>query len=116
MTRQIAGADASGNALNTDATCPSLTASGRCAVYSVRPMICRVWGLVREMACPWGCVPDRWLSGREVQRLLASVADGRVEGPGRDFIAAMNADPGLRDKVHEVLGNPFGEPGDRKFR
>lgn len=42
--------------------CSKLTAQGRCEVYSLRPTICRLYGLVRRMECPHGCVPDRWLS------------------------------------------------------
>ena len=29
----------------------------RCTVYAVRPMICRLWGVTTDMACPWGCQP-----------------------------------------------------------
>lgn len=29
----------------------------RCTVYAVRPMICRLWGVTMNMACPWGCQP-----------------------------------------------------------
>ena len=29
----------------------------RCAVYAVRPMICRLWGVTTDMTCPWGCQP-----------------------------------------------------------
>ncbi|MFH9731789.1 YkgJ family cysteine cluster protein [Streptomyces sp. NPDC017260] len=30
----------------------------RCRVYESRPMICRLWGLVESLACPWGCAPE----------------------------------------------------------
>jgi hypothetical protein len=47
--------------------CPALTMLGRCGVHEVRPMICRLWGIVDNMPCTFGCVPD---GGR------LSVADG----------------------------------------
>jgi Fe-S-cluster containining protein len=51
--------------------CPMLT-NGRCSVYAIRPMICRLWALVEEMACPWGCKPDpRYLTYREGLEFLA---------------------------------------------
>jgi uncharacterized protein len=50
--------------------CPLLTAAGLCSVYDVRPLICRLWGLVPAMACPFGCVPERWLTDEEGHDLL----------------------------------------------
>lgn len=38
--------------------CPALTMFHQCAVYDVRPTICRLWGLVDSMPCPFGCRPD----------------------------------------------------------
>jgi hypothetical protein len=35
-------------------------------------LICRAWGLVKRMSCPFGCVPDRWLSDAEFARLAAT--------------------------------------------
>ncbi len=56
---------------NESLVCPMLDqARGTCTVYPVRPMICRLWGLVRKMACPFGCVPSRWLTDREASHLL----------------------------------------------
>jgi hypothetical protein len=40
------------------ATCSMLTEDRRCSVYDIRPMICRLWGLVRSMPCPYGCRPE----------------------------------------------------------
>ena len=50
--------------------CPFLTHIGECGIYDVRPAICRLWGLVKKMRCPHGCVPDRWVSDKESRRLL----------------------------------------------
>ena len=60
--------------------CGLLTDGGLCSVYDIRPLVCRVWGLVREMACPHGCVPERWLSDGEVRELI-----GKQIEAGRGF-------------------------------
>ena len=43
--------------VNLTAPCPSLTEEGRCGVYEVRPMVCRLWGAVETLPCPYGCRP-----------------------------------------------------------
>lgn len=47
-----------------------LLKDGRCSVYNKRPLICRLFGLVKKMACPFGCVPDRWLSDSEAKIMM----------------------------------------------
>lgn len=46
-----------------------------CRVYAMRPLICRLWGVVDSplMRCPFGCVPERWLTDEESRALLARV-------------------------------------------
>lgn len=50
-------------------TCKLLKA-GKCTVYHVRPLICRLFGLVEKMKCPFGCVPERWLSDDEAKAFM----------------------------------------------
>jgi len=56
--------------------CPYLEAE-RCTVYDVRPLVCRLWGIVDApgLRCDHGCAPERWLSHAEaltyVRRSLA---------------------------------------------
>lgn len=38
--------------------CPALTHNGHCSMYSDRPAVCRLWGVVETMKCPHGCVPE----------------------------------------------------------
>lgn len=46
----------------------------RCRVYEDRPMVCRLWGLVESLACPWGCEPvGGLLSDLEGLRLMNRV-------------------------------------------
>jgi Fe-S-cluster containining protein len=37
--------------------CTYLTKRERCSVYAVRPLICRIFGVVQRMSCMHGCVP-----------------------------------------------------------
>lgn len=54
--------------------CPLLDeSSGRCSVYRIRPMICRLFGLVERMRCPFGCEPERWLTDEEARGLMDQV-------------------------------------------
>jgi len=50
--------------------CPLLDQHGRCTVYDIRPLICRLWGTVQKMKCPWGCVPAEWLTDAQAHALL----------------------------------------------
>lgn len=50
--------------------CPHLNPLSQCDVYSNRPLICRLWGVVDGMPCPWGCKPERQLSDAEGSRLI----------------------------------------------
>lgn len=55
-------------------TCSYLTKHGRCAIYSRRPMICRLWGMVRRMKCHHGCVPvGGFLTDQQAHAFLDAV-------------------------------------------
>lgn len=61
--------------------CIYLKDEARCSVYSIRPLICRAWGLVRMMSCPHGCVPATWVNDVEFARLaqeVGSLGGGRL--------------------------------------
>jgi len=54
--------------------CPYLNRASRmCDCYGARPIVCRLFGVVHEMACPHGCMPDRWLTDLEARALLCDV-------------------------------------------
>lgn len=59
--------------------CEALGPDGRCTVYQLRPLLCRIWGAVRSMACPHGCTPARWLTTREASDLVAEALE--IAGP-----------------------------------
>ena len=60
-----------GRAWGEDTVCPHLDrASGLCRAHALRPLICRLWGVVETMPCPYGCQPERWLSEEEATALV----------------------------------------------
>jgi hypothetical protein len=72
--------------VNTSARCCYLTAADRCSVYAVRPLICRVWGIVKRMSCMHGCTPDRWMSdaefveiGKAIERIGGAIVVSAVD-------------------------------------
>ncbi len=68
--------------------CPLLIEDS-CSRYALRPIICRLFGVTRELPCPFGCVPERWLSERESRSLIAAVerlSDGNIAGPGLELV------------------------------
>ena len=74
-----------------DLSCPLLSRSRRCTIYSIRPAICRLYGLVRQMRCPHGCVPDRWVRDSEARRIIKDLENlgsnkGQVPLTGPDMI------------------------------
>lgn len=82
--------------------CPMMT-DGRCSIYRIRPMICRLWFTVQNNPCPHGCAPDRWLTPEEAEGLLyaANALSGHIfSGPGVE----MNAIEQAVDHMFTELG------------
>lgn len=76
--------------------CVYLSAEERCEAHAIRPLICRVWGVVKMLSCMHGCVPAAWLEDRAFLRLAVAVeevggrilrthAGGLVQVPGDSF-------------------------------
>ena len=91
-------------ASGADLRCIYLTpAQDGCTVHAIRPLICRVWGALKRLSCPHGCVPERWISDSEFVALAIAVekiGGGRVlrtgpEGlghvPGERFATLLGA-------------------------
>jgi Fe-S-cluster containining protein len=52
-----------------DFTCGALL-YGSCSIYSNRPLVCRLYGCVEAMRCPWGCEPEFWVTDKQVEDIL----------------------------------------------
>lgn len=50
--------------------CPALADDGRCQVYADRPLVCRMYGAVQGLECPFGCEPEGGLLDRDRSRRL----------------------------------------------
>ncbi len=62
-----------GHIVLQEGVCPLLTAAGRCSVYDIRPAICRMFGTAKDMLCPHGCRPNRWLSDKESRSIMRKI-------------------------------------------
>lgn len=79
--RRISESSNSTPTVDKDFQC-SLLKDGKCSVYEIRPAICRLWGIVETMKCPYGCVPNpRYLTEKEGHQFLSKIdkATGRKE-------------------------------------
>lgn len=73
------------------ASCSMLTEDRRCSVYEIRPLICRLWGLVESMPCHYGCRPEGGLiPDSEGQQMLVEALQ-------------IGGDPGGRERVYRKL-------------
>lgn len=72
-------------------SCPMLV-DRRCSIYEVRPMTCRLWGMVEAMRCPYGCQPERLLTDEEGKRLLegAEAIGGRDTARNRELMRLLS--------------------------
>lgn len=61
------------NIQTAEPRCKLLDQCGNCSVYDYRPLICRLFGVVKQMQCPFGCIPERWLTDKEAQALFKEI-------------------------------------------
>lgn len=52
--------------LPNSATCNKLTKDHKCSIYKDRPYACRVFGVAKRLACPFGCKPEYFISDAAV--------------------------------------------------
>ena len=91
-------------------TCSLLTPDGRCSIYSVRPLICRIWGAAKFLPCPYGCEPERYLSEAEAWQMLCEVAALTNEDPGEGMrVLLEEMGPELAAAWEEETGKPARE-------
>lgn len=49
--------------------CPALI-DKRCSIYKDRPLVCRLYGVVKKMKCEHGCKPSRYLPETKARQLI----------------------------------------------
>lgn len=47
--------------------------NGRCTIYSDRPAICRLYGVVENMQCEFGCIPEKMLTAQQGYDLIEKI-------------------------------------------
>jgi Fe-S-cluster containining protein len=101
--------------------CDALTGEKRCAVYELRPLVCRLWGAVEGMPCVYGCIPEggRWLSDIEAYRMIAEsmrIGGGERPGGAAEIDAALAREgfhaEGLRAELERNLAR--GRAGEQR--
>lgn len=62
--------------------CPALTMLGTCAVQTIKPTVCVLWGMVESMSCAYGCRPESGFvderTGMAVLMVSESAGTGRL--------------------------------------
>lgn len=91
--------------------CPALTREGLCAVYELRPTVCRVWGVTIDLPCPYGCVPERWLTRAEALEIMALANDIGGAPVGMEGFTAATVRAMLRDPAFDELARAFFAAG-----
>ena len=96
--------------------CEALTADRRCAVYEMRPMVCRLWGAVEGLPCIYGCRPEGgYLSDAEGYWLISE--SKRIGGgqSGPPLSLEEISDIMTREHIRAELDrlNDRGRRGDR---
>lgn len=87
--RRLSEASGKEPTIDDHGTC-SLLVDGKCSAYEIRPMICRLWGMVRKMQCPFGCLPTpRFLTDEEATQFFRKV--DKITG-NRDRVSKSNMD------------------------
>lgn len=61
-----------------DYNCPMLD-SGSCSIHNIRPLICRLYGVVKGMQCRFGCVPKKFMKASKARDLIKKVIGNIVD-------------------------------------
>lgn len=69
-----------------------LLQNGLCSAYSIRPLVCRIWGVAEGLPCTHGCEPERVLSAEEALALFKEIEE----------IAGDDADRAMRDMIEAM--------------
>lgn len=53
-------------------TCQALS-EGRCSIYTIRPAICRIYGVAQGLDCHFGCKADKTMTKDEAYALIREI-------------------------------------------
>ncbi len=81
--------------------CPHLGLDGRCQSYAARPLICRLFGAIKKLRCPWGCRPAKFLSEQHAHRLF-NVAAFRSIFREQEWLAEEEKKPQMNTKKPQM--------------
>lgn len=87
-------------------TCPALSILGRCRVYTLRPLICRLWGLMDWLPCTYGCIPNGrpLLTPHEGYRLIArAYAISGQLAEARRYRRLADAPPSFHERMTPIM-------------
>lgn len=80
---------------NAQHRCRLLTPEGLCSVYEARPIICRLWGAVEGLRCPWGCRVEPGVLGDdatlELIKRLTVLSGDDLAHVQRTWLAALRS-------------------------
>lgn len=97
-----------------DPSCPSLDFAGRCSNYDIRPMVCRLWGVVDEMPCPHGCVPEGGrIKSEEGFALLAEVMIAGGESEWSEVLQMLK-DPAMTGAFKQYVAAVMAKDEERR--
>jgi hypothetical protein len=98
--------------------CEALTEGKQCAVYGMRPMVCRLWGAVENLPCVYGCVPENgFLPEAEGYRLIAESmriggGEHKLDAKTVEELQAVMAQEHIRSELERIHAR--GQAGERR--
>lgn len=101
-----------------ESTC-SMLRMGRCLAYEDRPMLCRLWGVIESMPCPWGCVPEGgWLSDGDgmvfLGRAFEISGDDPLHGMPPRVWRELLSMPGLHEFFRDYVAHGMSADAGRR--
>lgn len=97
--------------------CPALGTDGRCGIYDLRPLICRVHGTVepivavegfKSWVCPHGCRPERQMTAGELLGLFSQFDQFTIRSMDPDVDAVIEEARAGGDRVFAFAITPEG--------
>ena len=75
----------------------------KCSIYDKRPLICRLYGVVENMKCRFGCKPTRYLTNKEGVALVSAVKKLEVDNIFRTIKSQWTDTVNKQTEWREIL-------------